>query len=55
MLSVADFEKMENIISSYEKKIDKVFQIPLSEYDERYKKVWARMEKEGLDMAFFFW
>lgn len=55
MLSVADFEKMENIISSYEKKIDKGFQIPLSEYDERYKKVWARMEKEGLDMAFFFW
>ena len=55
MLTSAEFEKVEKIISAYAGKIDKDFEIPLSEYEERYKKVWTRMEEENLDIGFFFW
>ena len=36
MLTSAEFEKVEKIISAYAGKIDKDFEIPLSEYEERY-------------------
>ena len=55
MLTSAEFEKVEKIISAYAGKIDKDFEIPLSEYEERYKKVWTCMEEENLDIGFFFW
>lgn len=54
-LSVQDMEKVFKIIEAYEPKIDKTFQIPLEEYDDRYAKVWAQLKARDLDLGFFFW
>lgn len=50
-----DWEKVTAIIEHYEGKIDKSFQIPLDEYEERYRKVWKQLEEREIDMGFFFW
>lgn len=54
-LSTNDWEKVAKIIKVYEERIDKDFKIPLSEYEERYKKVWKQLEERDIDMGFFFW
>lgn len=53
-LNAQDMKKVFDIIAAYEGKIDKNYKIPLAEYEERYKRVWAEMEKRHLDMGFFF-
>lgn len=50
-----DMQKVFDIIKNYEGKIDKDFKIPLSEYQERYEKLWKLMEDNKIDMGFFFW
>jgi len=54
-LSIQDLQKVFDIIAAYESKIDKDFKIPLSEYEERYAKVWKQLEERGIDLGFFFW
>lgn len=54
-LSVQDMEKVFKIIEAYEPKIDKDFQIPLEEYEERYEKVWEQLKARNIDLGFFFW
>jgi Xaa-Pro aminopeptidase len=54
-LHFEDLKKVMEILATYEKKIDKNFKIPLHEYEERYKKVWAELEKKEIDLGFFFW
>ncbi len=54
-LTEKDWKKITKIIQAYEEKIDKDFKIPLSEYEERYEKVWEQLRDRGIDMGFFFW
>lgn len=54
-LTVQDWEKVTKIIEHYEPQIDKDFEIPLSEYEERYARVWKVLEERNIDLGFFFW
>ena len=54
-LNAEDFNKVNAILEHYEKEIDLNTSIPLDEYEERYKKVWAKMEEMELDVGFFYW
>jgi len=54
-LEAADVSKVLHIIHCYQNKIDTSVKIPLHEYQERYQRVWAEMEKRSLDLGFFFW
>jgi len=54
-LETADLLKVLNIVNCYKNKIDVTVKIPLHEYQDRYEKVWAEMEKRSLDLGFFFW
>lgn len=54
-LHYEDLKKVMSILTIYEKKIDKTFKIPLSEYEQRYKKVWKELEEKKIDLGFFFW
>ncbi len=54
-LTMKDMEKVYRIIERYEQKLDLSIGIELSEYHERYKKVWDELEKRGIDLGFFFW
>lgn len=55
MISSSDFLLIEKIVKHYEGKLDKNFKIPLSEYEKRYANIWEALEKENIDLAFFFW
>ena len=55
LLNAEDIRKVSDIIACYEPKLDLSVGIPLTEYRERYKKVWAELEKRHIDMGFFFW
>ena len=48
-------QKVFDVISHYESKIDKNLEIPLSEYEERYIKVWKILKERKIDLGFFFW
>ena len=54
-LTAEDLRKVSEIVSKYEAKMDFTVGIPLPEYHERHKKVWAELEKRGIDLGFFFW
>ena len=54
-LTIQDMQKVFDVISHYESKIDKNLEIPLSEYEERYIKVWKILEERKIDLGFFFW
>lgn len=54
-INEGDMKKVLEIIASYEEKIDFDFQMPLEEYEERYRKVWKKLEEQNIDFGFFFW
>lgn len=54
-LSLNDMKKVFRILEHYEKQLNFTKNIPLSEYRQRYKKVWEEMEKRDIDLGFFFW
>ncbi len=50
-----EMKKVLRIVTFYEDKLDLSIGIPLDEYQKRYEKLWAEMEKRGIDLGFFFW
>ena len=54
-LTKEDYQKVAQIIEHYTPKIDLSVKISLDEYRARHAKVWAEMEKRGLDLGYFFW
>ena len=55
MLATEDVKKVSDIVAKYEVKMNFSIGIALGEYHERYIKVWAELEKRGIDLGFFFW
>ncbi len=54
-LTSDDMQRVFDIIEKYKSQLDLNLRIPLVEYEERYKKVWERLEARGIDLGFFFW
>jgi hypothetical protein len=54
-LTAEDYQKIDRILQHYEDKVDRSVRIPNEEYDRRYEKVWAEMEKLGIDLGFYYW
>ena len=55
MIDQIDMKSVLNVIDLYSRKVDLTAHIPLSEYEQRYKKVWEALEKRNIDLGFFFW
>jgi Xaa-Pro aminopeptidase len=54
-LTPEDIQRVDLIIGQYSEKLDLGFKIPDSEYQQRYEKVWKEMEKQGIDLGFYYW
>ena len=54
-LNTSDIQKVNEIISSYDSKMDISIHIPFAEYQSRFERVWEKMKEQSIDIGFFFW